>query len=104
MMQQVLETAIAAVWEQLSALAKHNQSVFEDELLKALRGLDQAPQDPAKTARVLAVIQGVPGGYDLLVAQLSKSPTLMMGVAQQTGAVSMQRCVRVPVYYATDRE
>jgi len=44
------------------------------------------------------------GAYDLLVAQFaSELPTLTKGVSRLTGAVSMQRCVRVPVYYATDR-
>jgi esterase/lipase superfamily enzyme len=103
-MQQALEAAIASVWDQLSGLAKHHQSGFEDELLRALRALDQAPQDPAKERRVLAVIQGVTGGYDLLLTELARqSPALTKGVARQTGAVSMQRCVRLPVYYATDR-
>jgi esterase/lipase superfamily enzyme len=104
MNEQVLVAAIAAVWDQLLALAKDKQRAFENELLKALRALDQDPLNSAKMSGVLAVIQGVPGGYDLVVAQVaSASPTLTKGVSRVTGAVAMQRCVRVPIYYATDR-
>lgn len=104
MNEQVLVAAIALVWDQLLALVKNKRGVFEDELLSALRALEQDPLDTAKMAGVLAVIQEVPGGYDLLVAHLaSESPTLTKGVSRITGAISKQRCVRVPVYYATDR-
>jgi esterase/lipase superfamily enzyme len=104
MNEQALVAAIAAVWDQLLAFARDQRGAFEDELLKALRALDQDPLNTAKIAGLLAVIQRVPGGYDLLVAQFAKeSPTLTKGVSRVTGAVAMQRCVRVPVYYATDR-
>ena len=92
------------MWDQLLALAEDKQSAFEDELLKALRALDQDPLNSAKMSAVLAVIDGVPGGYDLVMAQIaSTSQVLTKGVSRVTGAVAMQRCVRVPIYYATDR-
>ena len=98
MNEQALVAAIAAVWDELLALAKDKQGAFEDELLKALRALDQEPLNSAKMASVLAIIQGVPGGYDLLVAQIAnESPTLTKGVSRVTGAVAMQRCVRVEI-------
>jgi esterase/lipase superfamily enzyme len=104
MNEQTLVAAIAAVWDQLLALAKDRQEAFEEELLKALRALEQDPFNTAKMAGVLAIIQEVPGGYDLLVAQFaSESRTVTKGVSRISGAVSMERCVRVPVYYATDR-
>lgn len=104
MTEQALVAAIAAVWDRLLELIKDKQGAFENELLIALRALEQDPLSKAKMKAVLAVIQAVPGGYDLLVAHLaSGARSLTMGASPVTGAVAMTRCVRVPVYYATDR-
>ena len=87
MNEQALMAAIAAVWDHLLALVEDNRDAFQAELLKALRALEQDPLNPEKMAKVLMVIQAIPGGYDLLVGQLaSASPTLTKGVSRVTGA------------------
>jgi esterase/lipase superfamily enzyme len=105
MNEQALVAALSAVWGPILTLAGERRNDFENELLHALRALESEPSNFQKTADVLLVLQQVPGAYDLLVTQLAgESPTLTKGVSRITGAVPMTRCLRVPVYYATDRK
>jgi esterase/lipase superfamily enzyme len=104
MKPDALVAALAAAWHSIVALAGDRRDAFEDKLLRALRALEQKPADTQASARVLAVLNEVPGAYQLLVNQLAgRLPAPTKGAAVAVPAAAVRRCVRVPVYYATDR-